>query len=244
MSTQTKEKTIDEVIQISVNDSALAHISNANYLAETVKSLRISNSQEHVNSAEFLKKIKAVSKAIDDCRKDITKPLDELKKKVMDFFKEPLTELSEAESILKKAILSYQQEQERIRREEEAKAIAKAKAEEEKKRKALEERAKKAEEQGNSAKAEMLRDKADDVYVPTVVTAPTVEKVQGISTKKVWKAKIVDANKIPQNVYINDEKVTAAIQAILNKLATATKGAMPIDGVDFYQEESLSAGRV
>ena len=244
MTTQTQEKTLQEVVEVSVDDSTIAQITEANSLATTVRSLTISNNNEYANSGEFLKQIKTVSKIIDDSRKQITKPLDEAKRRVMGFFRVPLAELSDAEQVLKKAILSYQQEQERIRREAEAKAIAKAKAEEEKKRKALELRAKKAEESGNIAKAEMLQEKADDVYVPTVVHAPQIEKVQGISTKKVWKAKIIDANKIPQNVYINDEKVTAAIQAILNKLATATKGAMPIDGVEFYQEESLSAGRI
>ena len=78
MSTQAHEKTIDEVIKVSVDDNVLTHINTATTLAETVRSLKITNSQEHQNSAEFLKQIKTVSKVIDDCRKDITKPLDEI----------------------------------------------------------------------------------------------------------------------------------------------------------------------
>lgn len=240
MQTEVMEK---EILEVYITPTALNVVSEAKTLSQTVKTLTITNNKEHQNSGEFLKKIKSISNTMQDRRKEITAPLDESKKRVMDFFRGPLDELSEAERILKRAILTYQQEQARIAEEERKKAEARAKAEEEKKRKILEERAIKAEVEGKESKAEALREQALDVYVPTVVKAPVLEKVQGISTKKVWKANIVDINKIPQNVYINDEKVTAAIQAILNKLATATKGAMPIEGVEFYQEESLSAGR-
>ena len=240
----TKEKTINEVIHVSVDDDTLKNITNANTLSTEVKSLTITNNEEYMNSGKFLKNIKGISKVIDDSRKEMTKPLDEIKKNVMAFFKEPLNEPAEAESILKKGILEYQQKQERIHREAEQKAIAKARLEEEKRRKILEERAKKEEEKGNAVKAEILKEKAEGVYVPTVVMAPTFEKVSGISTKKIWKARIKDFSKIPTQYYINDEKVQCDIQSIMNKLSSATKGALPVEGVDFYQEESLSARRV
>lgn len=238
---QTEEKW-RETIEISVDETSLATIAEAQAITVRARELKITSQSQYQNAGEFLKKIKSVSKAIVDGRKSITSPIDEAKARVMDYFRDPLQELSEAEILLKKAILVYQKEIERKSEEERKKAEARAKAEEEKKRKILEERAIKAEVEGKESKAEALREQALDVYVPTVVKAPVIDKVKGISTKKVWKANIVDINKIPQNVYINDEKVTAAIQAILNKLATATKGAMPIDGVEFYQEESLSAG--
>lgn len=243
MSTQTQES-IKEVVEVSVNETSIATINEATSLAETVRSLTITNNQEYQNSGEFLKKIKTVSKMIDDARKDITKPLDDAKKRVMDFFREPLTQLSDAEKMLKGAILGYQQEQNRIAEEERRKAEAKAKAEEERKRKALEERAAKAEENGNSAKAEMLREQADDVRVKTVVAPARIEKVQGIATKKVWKAKIQDYTKIPSSFYLNDPKVQDAIQSAMNNFAKGTKGNVPVEGVEFFQEESLSAGRV
>lgn len=192
MNTEKKEKSINEVIQVIVDDEALTHIDTAETLSENIRNLKITNGQEYKNSAEVLKKIKTLSKQIDNCRKDITKPIDDLKKKVINFFKEPLLELSEGEKILKKAILTYHQQQELLRQDQ----------------------------------------------------APMVEKVKGITKKKIWKAKIVDVNKIPKNVYISEEKVTTAIQSILNNIATDTKGAMEIDGVIFYQEESISAGRV
>lgn len=237
MTTQTQEKSLNEIVNVSVDDSTLTQITEGSRLATTVKGLTITNNQEYLNSGEFLKQIKSVSKILDDARKDITKPLDEAKKRVMDFFRDPLDQLSAAEGILKRAILGYQQEQEKIRREEEQKAISRAKAEEERKRRALEERAVKAEESGNTAKAELLRERADDVYVPTIVTAPVIEKVKGISTKKVWKFRIKDESQIPREYLLINEPM-------LNKIAQATHGKIPVPGVEFYQEDVLSAGRV
>lgn len=236
MTTKTQEKSLNEVVNVSVDDSTLTQITEGNRLATTVKGLTITNNQEYLNSGEFLKRIKTVSKLIDDSRKELTRPLDEVKKRVMDFFKDPLEQLSAAETVLKRAMLGYQQEQERIRREEEQKAIARAKAEEERKRRALEERAIKAEESGNTAKAELLRERADDVYVPAMATAPTLEKVKGISTKKVWKCRITDEAKIPREYLVINE-------TMLNKMAQATQGKIPVPGVEFYQEDVLSAGR-
>lgn len=235
MSTNTQEN-INEVVEVTIDSQMINQVSEGTRLATTVKGLTINNNQEYQNSGEFLKQIKTVSKILDDSRKEITRPLDEAKKRVMDFFREPLEQLSSAETVLKKALLSYQQAQERIRLEAERKAIAEAKAEEERKRKVLEERAAKAEEKGQEAKAEMLREQASDVYVPTVVSAPNVEKIKGLSSKKVWKCRITDEAKIPREYLVINEPM-------LNKMAQATHGKIPVPGVEFYQEEIISAAR-
>lgn len=235
MSTNTQEN-INKVVEVTIDSQMINQVSEGTRLATTVKGLTINNNQEYQNSGEFLKQIKTVSKILDDSRKEITRPLDEAKKSVMDFFREPLEQLSSAETVLKKALLSYQQAQERIRLEAERKAIAEARAEEERKRKSLEERATKAEEKGQEAKAEMLREQASDVYVPTVVSAPNVEKIKGLSSKKVWKFRVTDESKIPREYTLINEQM-------LNKIAQATQGKIPVPGVEFYQEEILSAGR-
>ena len=176
MTVQTEEKVINESITVTTDGPVLTHIEDAKTLVKTVKGLKITNNDEYINSAEFLKNIKSVYKIIDESRKEITDPLEKIKKRVIEFVKTPLLELKEAEGILKKALLAYQQEQDRIHREAEQKAEAKAKAEEDKRKKLLEERAKKAMEKGNSAKAEMLIEQSEEVYVPTVVQAPHYRK--------------------------------------------------------------------
>lgn len=234
MTTQTA---ISEIVEVTVAEKTLSQFGDAEALATTVDKLKITNNAEYTNSAEFLKQIKSTTKVLDDARKDITKPLDEAKKRVMDLFRGPIEKLAQAETVLKRAILTYSQEQDRIRKEAEAKALAAARAEEERKRKALEERAAKEAEKGNTAKAEALQEKAENVYVPTVVLAPpTPEKISGISTKKVWKFRITDEKAIPRDYLVVNE-------TMLGKLAQATQGKVPVAGVEFYQEDVLSAGR-
>jgi hypothetical protein len=224
---------LNETLHVTITDEFKPEIQKADGLSKAVLDFKISTPDELKNSAEFLKSLKASAKNIDEKRKEITRPIDDIKKRVMDFFRPISTQLSEAETTLKKAVLSYQREQERIRREAEQKAILAARAEEERKRKALEARAKKAAEKGQEEKAELLKEQAQEVYVPAVVQAPAVEKVAGISTRKNWTFRIKDLSKIPREYLIVDEKM-------LKKLAVASQGKISIPGVEFYQDESMS----
>lgn len=79
--------------------------------------------------AEELKAIKAKAAALEEQRKAITKPMDDAKKAVMDLFRSPSELLAQAEAILKRKMLGYQQEQERIAAEARRKAEAEAAAE-------------------------------------------------------------------------------------------------------------------
>jgi ATPase subunit of ABC transporter with duplicated ATPase domains len=166
----------------------------------------------------------------------MTKPLDEAKQKIMDFFKGPLDKLARVEGNIKNAMLTFQREQEEIRRKMEARIQELARREEERRRKALEEKAKKADEKGDVEKAEDLRQQKEEVFVPAPIVESQVTKVAGISTKKVWRFKIIDASKIERQWMVPDEK---AIQAYV----TATKGTRPIPGLEIYSEDVLSSGR-
>lgn len=191
--------------------------------------------QEHYEGANgVLKTVKGKYRELDSIRKTITKPLDEAKRAVMDLFRNPLETLSKAESIIKRAMITYSDEQDRIRREEQRKLEAKARAEEERKRKDIEERAKKWAAKGNEAKAEELLDQAEDVHVEAPVIAPSIEKPKGVSYREQWSAIVTDEAQVPR------EYLTVNIQA-LNKVAQATKGALKIPGVEFKMEKILSS---
>ena len=221
---------------INVSESELAR-RDAERLLDNSRSLKIKTAGEYENAAEFLKCIKRTAKSIEDKRKSITRPLDMAKKSIMDLFRKPLCDLSEAEGLVKRGMLAFSQEQERIRREREAQLREQARREEERKRRQLEERAKKAEASGKVEKAEALRERAEEVFVPTPVVAPTVNRVSGIVEKTVWKYRIVDVNKIPREYMIPDEKAIANI-------GRATKGRVTIPGVEFYPEKTLAGSRV
>lgn len=229
---QSEEKNFIEVGKIDLTD-AESNAKAATAILQDVKTFRIVNNDQYKDAAEMLKKIKAFAKLLDDKRKQITAPLDTAKKVVMDLFRGPTDALSQAESLLKNAMVGYQQEQEKIRQEQERRAQEAARAEEEKQRKAIEARAAKAEEKGNIAKAEELREKAQEVFVPRPVVASSLEKCSGVATKKVWKFRVTNKILIPIQYLVPDEKM-------IGEVVRATKGTISIPGVEVYCEDSLA----
>lgn len=194
----------------------------------------IKTQPDYENAADILKIIKGRLKKLVDMRKAITIPLDEAKRKVMDLFRTPQQHYSNAESFLKEKMITYTDEQERVRKVQEEKLRKQAEAEEVRKKKALEERAKKAKKAGKVEKAEELREKAEDVHVEAPVLAPRTETPKGVSYKDKWYAVVVDKTKIPI------EHMEPNMQ-MLNKIAQATKGQLLIPGVEFKSEKIVAS---
>jgi len=223
----------NETVTVATPDAVLL-VKDAEGILVLAQGYAIDSVQMFELAADELKSIKAKAKDLDDRRKAITKPLDEAKARVMDLFRRPLELLGQAEALLKRAMLGFQQAQEQKRREAEAEARRVAAAEQERLRKEAEKAARAAEKKGNVEAAEQLRANVPVVPVPTVaIEAP---KVKGISTRTVWKARVLDANKVPRQYLVVNEKM-------LNDLAQATKGAVAVDGVEFYSEEIMASGR-
>jgi hypothetical protein len=191
----------------------------------------IRNNDDLREISDELKQIKTLYNCLDTERKTATKPLDESKKKIMDWFRSPMERLEKAENTRKQAILAFQREQERIRLEAERKLQAEA----DKKRQEALQKAEAVREAGKDDKAEKYIEKAAAIVAP--ILAPTVEKVAGISTKKVWKYRVTDTALIPREYLIVNDKM-------LGEVARATKGALKVSGVEFYPEETISAGRL
>ena len=80
-------------------------------------------------AAEDLKAVKTKWKEIEAKRTEIVKPLNEAVKAVNNLFRAPLDYLTQAEGVLKGALLTYDNEQERIRKAEQARLEAVARAE-------------------------------------------------------------------------------------------------------------------
>ncbi len=228
-------------------------------LLKTSKALEIKTQIDYDSAAEGLKKIKGVTKDIEAKRKEITKPLDQATKAVMDLFRNPLALLSEAEYIVKDGLLVYTETREKIRREQQEKLDRQARAEEDRKKKAFEKQARKQEEKAAEARrkaaevedvkekarleaeakkadeeAERRRDKKEDVKVEAPVLAPQAETPSGISYKIRWTAEVVDFTKLPDEYKLPN-------MPILNKMAQATKGKVPIPGVKFNSEKDVSS---
>lgn len=258
MTTETIDIPIDTQTQLKEIETEAAKI----------ESFKITNALEYSQSAGLLKTVKTMAADVEARRVSMTKPLDESKKRIMDHFRPTLDRLAAIESTIKAQVLMYQREQERLRAEAQAKALAVAQAEERRQREIKEKQQREWEAREATARAEAEKlaaaghaeesararaeadraavkaaeraEQAEAVVVMAPVIAAETPSVTGISTRKIWMARIDDVEKIPANYYLGDEKVIEAIGRVLNRFASATKGAVSVPGVKFYSEDLMS----
>lgn len=149
----------------------------------------------------------------------------------------------QAEKAGKEAILVFDREQEVKRLAEQRRLQAIADEQARKEREKLEVRAEKAEEKGKDEKAEALREQAAEIVAPVVQVAAAIPKVEGITTRKIWKARVInmnalveaaqDQNSVARSFLVFNEKVA-------NSFAASTKGTIFIPGICFEPEDSLA----
>lgn len=188
----------------------------------SAKAYVIDSPEMYQLAADELQQIKTLQKNVESQRTNITGPMNTALKAVNALFKAPAEWLDQAESVLKRAMLTYQQEEQRKQREEqqrrereaaaerarveEAAAAERVKAEQE--AQALRQRAEQAQQTGDVEAAARLSTQAEAreeqgamvvqelVQTKELISAPVVEKaipkVSGLSTRKVWKVEITD----------------------------------------------------
>jgi len=144
--------------------------------------------------------------------------------------KEYLKPVLEAEKVVNRIMVAYDDKMEQKRIEEQRRVEAKARAEEEKKRKELEERAARWTAKGKEAKAEALQEEAEEVQIVAPIIAPKIDKIQGACYQINWKFRITDVNKISRKYMMPD-------MVKLGMLARAMKGTISEAGVEFYSEK-------
>lgn len=204
-------------------------------LVDKCNSLQISNKEEYESVAVILKDVKARYKELENQRKEITVPLDTAKKSVMDLFRKPLELLESAERTIKKLMIGYTDEQERIAFAKQRELQRLAEIEAEKERKKLEAKIARAEASGKIDKVADLQEQKESIQsivVPTV--AAEVDKPQGVSYRLQYKAVVKDFALLP-----NEYKLPN--QSALDKVAQATKGSISIPGVEFVSEKILAS---
>jgi DNA repair exonuclease SbcCD ATPase subunit len=225
-----------QILEAQISPEAEALAKETEIILNSYQGIVVKDNTALLAAGNELKTIKGKLSDLEALRKSLTRPLDETKRRIMDFFRIPQERLEKAEGTIKRAMLQFQQEQEAIRRKEEARLQELARKEEERKKAALDARAEKAAAKGNLEKAEELRQQKEEVFVPAPVVNSSVAKVAGVATKQVWKFEISDANIIPKEYMIPDMvKIGAVVRA--------TKGTLAIPGVKIYAEDTIAAGR-
>lgn len=120
------------------------------------------------------------------------------------------------------------------RRAAELQAKLQAEADEKarKERERLEARAEKAADKGQDEKAQALIAQAAAVQAQAIQVQTSVPKVEGIKEARLlYKARIVNPALVPDEYWMIDE-------AKINAYARATKGTVPLAGVEFYTEKA------
>ena len=189
--------------------------------------------QDAPKAALNLREIKQMAKDWEDLRKQITRPLDDRKKQVMEVFKPVEKLLLDAELKLKAIILAHENERARLRLEELKKREAAAKEAEEKAKAILEAEKEKAIENWDFSEAEQIEVQKQTLVVPVVIP-PEHRAHVGISKRLIWKYRIVDFSILP-----DEFKLENSIK--LNEVIKRYKESTTIPGVEVYSEEILAA---
>lgn len=226
---------------ITPEAEAIAH--EAETTLGVIQAVRITTAEECQAAVDQTREIKAKAARLEETRKAMTRPLDDAKKAIMDFFRGPADLLAKAETLLKGSITTFQQEQARIaaaaaaeaRRQEEADRARQA--EEQAAAEALLQQAEAAALAGDTATAEALEEKAMAAQAQaapiSTYVAPAMEKPKGAAIRKVWKARVIDAALVPDQFKTINEKA-------LDAYAKSMKQDAKVPGVEFYSEDSLA----
>jgi len=198
---------------------------------DQAKQISIASNDDYVRAGELLLVIKEIRKKIENTFKPIKQKMDAAKKEVLDQERLADAPLIEAEGIIKPLISAWCAEQEKIRQEEERRLREIARKEEEERQF----------QEALAAEAAGEKDVAEEIMAAPVQAAPVVvpkavPKVSGIAIKKEWKFRIIDANKIPRQYLIPDEKAIGATVRGCGDKAN-------IPGVEIYSVDNVSAGR-
>ena len=192
----------------------------------------ILTTRAYTDAGSDLKEIKAKRKELDTLRKSLTKPLDESKKRIMDFFRKPLDCLKVAEASVSSAMVAWAKEEELQRKAEEDRLRELQRKEAAR----LARLAEAAEKRGDTKKAAEFDNRSEEVAFAAPVIPPKTTKVAGLAMVEVWKYRITDVNKIPREYMIPNE-------TMLGQTARTTKGLIKVEGVEFYSEESVRGTR-
>jgi hypothetical protein len=178
-----------------------------------VKSVVITNQESFTDAGNITLTIDGMIKQVKEYWKEPKEKAFQAHKAITAKESEMLGPLKEMRNMVQKKISAYLTEIDRKRKEEQAKLDEQRRKQEEAEKKKLAERAARAEESGKTEKAEALREKAEEVYVPPVVVQPEVEKTTRtefgtISKKEKLNITVLDPLEVIKAVARKDAPIT------------------------------------
>lgn len=227
--------------QQEMQESAKTQITVATGFVAEAESYEIDCAEIADMASVDLNKYKDHLKRVDELRKSATRPLDEAKKTIMEWFR-PATEHDEkAIDILSGKLKSWVKECQRKRDEEERRAREAAREA----ARVLAEQAKAEAEKGNHEEAKALETQAAIMPSMAALAVQPSRKIVGTSTKETWKAEITDVKELLRAV-LDDRVSIAAItvnQTFLDQMARSMKEAYNIPGSRAVKDTILAKSR-
>ena len=195
---------------------------------QNVTTLTITCVDEYCAAAEISKSITALRKEVEAAFNPIIEKAHQAHKQAIEQKKKYLSPLEQHQRVVDQKLLAWNREQERIRREQEEKL-----RQEERKRQE-EQALREAEElhrQGELLAAEAVIEQAVIAPAPVVALPKTVPKVEGFSSRAVWRWRVVNESLIPrQYLKIDEIKVSGVVRALKDKST--------IPGIEVFSEDS------
>ena len=144
--------------EITITPEAIAEAAGAEQMLMAAQAYQITTVTEYTAAGEELKRIKGKAKSLEERRVSMTKPLDESRKRIMEFFRQPLMFLADAELAIKRSLGAYDEDLRRQREEAERLAAEVARKERERMQAdaAKQEQAARAKREAEEAKARAL----------------------------------------------------------------------------------------
>lgn len=184
---------------------AMMLLSQAQQVAASVPTLTITTADEYQQAAAGLVELKGRWKVVEEKRTSLVKPLNDVVKSINGMFKPVLDSWDRTMDVVKRAMQDYQVREAEVQR------------------KALEAAAALA-QQGQTGQ-EFNALVAQGSALPT--------KAQGISTRSMWRWRVVDAGAVPREYLCVD-------QAKVDAVVKAQQDGAKIPGIEVYREEIMA----
>lgn len=190
--------------------------------------IKVSDSASYEAGGVFLKTVKGILKQIAETFDGPIADAHQAHRAMIAAKKKHADPLTAAERTVKGKMVTWKRAEEARQAEERRKLEAEEHKREEERQLA---EAVRLEEQGRMTDAAEVLEKP--IVTPPVVMPPAAPKVAGISTRRVWKFRIIDAALLPRDCLMPNEP---AIRRMVQTMGGATK----IAGVEVYQEDVMA----
>ena len=198
-------------------------------IISTAKQITVASFIDYENASDFLKNIKMAQKKVKEFFLPMKTKANEAHKAITQKEKEVLIPIELAEANVKDKMLRFQEIEDEKARKEQARLQA---IEDEKARREQERLIKEAEKLKTPEKIAQRLEEAENIVAP-VIEVKGVEKVSGVSTRKIWKAIVTEKKLVPIEYMVVNQQA-------LDAIARSTKGALDIPGVKFVEESTLN----